>query len=96
MATTKSNRRVDSRSNSKALLFGLLAALVVAPFLFVAYFLVLAWIYFANGGDLGGYGAAPVKLDAWWWFLARVVGAVAAIVLDIYIGLIVYRRFTRR
>jgi len=65
---------------------------IAAPLLFVAWLFVVLWVYLGNGGNFGGYGAAPADAHGWWILPFQVGVTLVAVGLNLAIGFWVYRR----
>jgi hypothetical protein len=79
-------------NKAKAFLNALLITLLIAPLLWVAWFV----IHFRAGGTLGGYGAGENDHRALWAVPAMHLCAFVAVAADGFIGWRTYRRKLRK
>jgi hypothetical protein len=81
---------------NRARLVGILASLVALPILLFAFWIGGIFLSLMAGGTLGGYGAAAETPTAWWWPVAMIAMALTFVGIEVVIGVLVYRWWTRR
>lgn len=82
---------MSTRTTRHALYKAIGVGLLLAPVLGIAWLVLWITIYFGNGGDFGGLGAAPAD-PAWWVGPACLALLICAVLLDIIAMVYTYRR----
>lgn len=72
---------MTKHTKNYAILKAIGIGVLLAPVLGVVWVLLWGWMYFGNGGDFGGFGAAPSD-PAWWVDPATFLLLVCALLLE--------------
>jgi hypothetical protein len=87
---------VERSVRRRAVLSGIIASLLIAPVLLIIWLLVGAYLDISNGGNLDWAPAGPAPALPWWVNPAiRLIG-LFVILIDVCIGIGVYRRIIKQ